>query len=80
MGGSLPRDKIFPLDSVQCNWCGGWGCDQCDNRGWFTPADHPKGRRCHYELCMRGAKKTPKPIPPDQVAVYCCDECTSEDA
>lgn len=69
---NIPKDKNFPEDSVQCHNCGGLGCEDCDDRGWFTPSTHPKGRTCHREICDT-------PIPPDQVAIYCTNKCAYED-
>ena len=70
---NIPKDKNYPADSVQCNNCGGWGCEICNNRGWFSPVGHPKRRQCEREGCDN-------PIPPAQVAVYCSNECALEDA
>lgn len=70
---NIPRDKNFPADSVQCNNCGGFGCEICGNHGWLTPADHTNGRRCAYEKCGT-------PLPPDHVAVYCSNACAVADA
>ena len=69
---NIPRDKNYPTDSVQCNNCGGWGCEECDNKGWFTPKTHPLGRRCERKDCDN-------PIPPDQWAVYCSNTCARMD-
>lgn len=69
----IPKDKSYPLDSVQCDTCGGNGCEQCDDKGWFTPSTHPSGRRCAKPGCD-------KPIPPNHIAVYCSSRCASEDA
>ena len=69
----IPKDKNYPEDSVQCHECGGHGCPECNNRGWFTPATHPKGRRCYRDGCE-------KPIPPNYMAVYCSDICFFLDA
>ena len=69
----IPKDKNYPSDSVQCDNCGGWGCDQCEDRGWFTPKNHPGGRRCERPQCEN-------PIPPDQIAVYCSNQCANDDA
>lgn len=70
---NIPKVKDFPDNSVQCNKCGGHGCDVCEERGWLTPRTHPAGRQCYRDGCN-------KPIPPDQVAVYCSNECAKEDA
>jgi len=70
---NIPKDKNFPADSVQCNGYGGWGCDTCDDRGWLTPSNHPDGRRCERQECGN-------PIPPDQFAIYCTNECALIDA
>jgi hypothetical protein len=69
----IPRDKNYPADSVQCDECGGLGCAGCDNRGWLTPKTHPKGRRCERKDCGN-------PLPPNQVAIYCSNECVLADA
>lgn len=69
----IPKDKSYPADSVQCDGCGGWGCPVCGDKGWLTPQSHPKGRRCERPGCGN-------PIPPDQVSVYCSNECAMDDA
>jgi len=70
----IPRDKSFPVDSVQCDGCGGLGlnCYFCDMRGWLTPASHRYGRRCLNPGCG-------KPLRPNHVAVYCSNECALTD-
>ena len=68
----IPKNKNYPPDAVQCDYCGGHGCTACDDKGWL-PAGHPKGRLCLREACG-------KPIPPNQVAVYCCNQCAYDDA
>lgn len=68
----IPKDKHYPKDAVQCDNCGGWGCDGCGQRGWFNAA-HPKGRKCERPGCGN-------PIPPDHIAVYCSNECATRDA
>lgn len=68
----LPRDKSYPNDAVQCDGCGGRGCNVCDHKGWL-PHGHPKGRKCHRDEC-------PNPIPPSQIAVYCSNTCALADA
>ncbi len=73
MNMNIPADKNYPQDSVQCNDCGGHGCDTCQNKGWHTPKNHPKGRRCEYDKCN-------KPLSPDHVALYCSNECAYKDA
>ncbi len=73
---SIPRNKKYPEDSVQCRTCGGHGCPKCDYRGWFTPATHPEGRKCHRKGCE-------SPIPPNYEPVenaYCTDTCYFLDA
>ena len=69
----IPKDKNYPLDSVQCDDCGGHGCKKCDQRGWFTPSTHPGGRHCYRDACHQS-------IPPSQIAVYCSDACAHADA
>jgi len=69
----IPKDKTYPQDSVQCDRCGGWGCTTCNDKGWLTPQDHSKGRRCRYEKCN-------KPLHPTHVAVYCSNDCAHSDA
>ena len=69
----IPKDKSYPEDSVQCNDCGGNGCETCNNKGWLTPKTHPKGRKCEREACN-------KPLHPTHVAVYCTNECARLDA
>jgi len=70
---AIPKDKSYPADSVQCNHCGGLGCDTCGDKGWFTPKDHPSGRRCENPSCN-------EPLPPDHFQVYCSNECAAADA
>jgi hypothetical protein len=70
---NIPKDKNYPADSVQCHSCGGWGCETCEQRGWLTPADHPKGRLCEYGKCR-------KPLRPNHSAVYCTNDCAHKDA
>jgi hypothetical protein len=69
----IPKEKNYPADSVQCDICGGNGCKVCDNKGWLTPKEHPDGRHCLYPKCN-------KPLPPTHIAVYCTDQCASNDA
>ena len=73
MNLDIPKDKNFPADCVQCNECGGNGCQICDDRGWFVPENHPQGRRCRYLECN-------KPLHPTHIAVYCSNECANDDA
>lgn len=68
----IPHDKSYPPDAVQCDQCGGWGCEVCEGNGWL-PAGHARGRKCHRDGCDN-------PIPPSQVAVYCSNECAIKDA
>ncbi len=69
---NIPRDKNYPPDAIQCNDCGGHGCNTCGNKGWL-PSGHPKGRRCALDGCEN-------PIPPDQIAIYCTNSCAAQDA
>lgn len=70
----IPKDKNYPSDfSVQCGDCGGYGCITCEDRGWLTPRDHPKGRRCENAKCR-------KPLLPDHKAVYHSSDCARADA
>lgn len=68
----IPKDKNFPKDAVQCDGCGGQGCQICDDKGWL-PHDHPKGRRCENKNCKES-------IPPEWYPVYCSDKCAANDA
>jgi hypothetical protein len=68
----IPKDKNYPPDAVQCDSCGGHGCQGCENKGWLPQGD-PFGRLCEREVCG-------KPIPPNHVAVYCSNECAFADA
>ncbi len=68
----IPKDKNYPDDAVQCDSCGGFGCEVCRKKGWVPKGDL-RGRLCERRGCE-------KPIPPWQVAIYCSDECAWEDA
>lgn len=70
---NIPKDKDYPDDSVQCDECGGWGCEECEERGWFTPSNHSKGRKCRNDECN-------KPLAPNHLAVYCSISCALADA
>jgi hypothetical protein len=63
----IPRNKNYPSDAVQCDDCGGHGCETCHGYGWLPKGD-PHGRTCERRDCI-------EPIPPAHVAVYCSDEC-----
>lgn len=69
----IPRDNSYPLDAVQCDGCGGYGCVVCDGKGWLVPQNHPDGRRC-----MNGACDAP--FSPDHRALYCSNSCAVADA
>lgn len=69
----IPRDKNYPINSVQCDDCGGHGCGTCNDKGWLAPRNHPKGRGCFNPRCKN-------PLHPTQVAVYCKNECAAADA
>ena len=73
MGMDIPKDKNYPVDSVQCDGCGRNGCQLCDDKGWLSPKDHPNGRRCANPACN-------KPLHPTHAAVYCSDQCALDDA
>lgn len=66
----VPKNRDYPENSVQCDGCGGWGCEKCGDNGWLTPVTHPGGRRCGN--CN-------KPLAPGHWAVYCSNECAAED-
>ena len=68
---NIPRDKNYPIDALQCDDCGGYGCRTCDNKGWLLK-DDPKGRKCHRSGCSN-------PIPPAQFEVYCSNRCAMDD-
>lgn len=68
---SIPKDKNYPSDSVQCGTCGGMGCSTCEDRGWLTPRTHRYGGRCYH---------CDVPLNPAHVPVYCSDECALDDA
>lgn len=70
---NVPKDKAYPVDSVQCDKCGGYGCQVCDDRGWLIPKNHPGGRRCANSACN-------KPLHPTHIAVYCSNKCALDDA
>lgn len=70
---SIPKDKSYPDDSVKCGGCGGHGCQVCEDKGWLTPATHPRGQRCCCEECRL-------PVPPDFYGFYCGNECAEADA
>lgn len=69
---NIPKDKNYPIGSVQCDGCGGNGCDVCGDRGWL-PRDHPKVRRC-------ANADYNKPLDPAHVAIYCSNKCAFIDA
>jgi hypothetical protein len=69
----IPKDKKYPVDSVQCDGCGGNGCKDCEGRGWLTPKNHPGGRKCANSSCGH-------PLAPSHIAVYCSNECAYDDA
>lgn len=68
----IPKEKGHPTDAVQCDDCGGHGCEACEGRGW-QPKGHAKGRICARSGCEN-------PLPPSQIAVYCSDNCAFRDA
>lgn len=70
---NIPRDKKYPPSAVQCDGCGGHGCAYCCQRGWVKDASHPQARKCYASACDAA-------IPPDQVAVYCTNQCALDDA
>lgn len=70
---AIPKDPDFPKGSVQCDDCGGTGCESCEDRGWYADQNHPNGRRCANGDCN-------KPLSPNHFAVYCSNECAFDDA
>lgn len=70
---NIPKVLPWPAGAVQCNGCGGHGCAYCCQRGWVKNASHPHARKCYSDTCNN-------PIPPNQVAVYCTNECAFDDA
>lgn len=68
----IPKHKGYPATAGQCDGCGGHGCSVCDGKGWL-PAGHPRIRKCERAQCDHV-------IPPDQVAVYCSNQCAFMDA
>lgn len=68
----IPADKDYPANAVQCDGCGGHGCEVCKKKGWL-PAGHRLGRLCHRKGCGTF-------IRPAHVAVYCSDACALQDA
>lgn len=76
----IPRDKNYTPPAGQCDGCGGNGCSICNGRGWL-PMDHPSVRRCAYGDCgLLHGVETRRVLPPEQVAVYCSNECAYADA
>lgn len=69
---NVPKDTSYPSDSVQCDKCGGLGCQVCDDKGWLFPKTNPLGRRCENPGCHN-------PLHPASTAVYCSKRCASED-
>ena len=70
---NIPKVKPFPDNAVQCDSCGGHGCSDCEDKGWYPSSGHPNGRKCYRDACDN-------PIPPNQVAVYCTNKCAADDA
>jgi hypothetical protein len=68
----IPKEKDYPPYAIQCDECGGHGCRVCNDKGWLT-SGHPRGRTCQREVCHNTIK-------PEQVAVYCSNECAMQDA
>lgn len=68
----IPKDKGYPTNSVQCDGCGGHGCEACASKGWLIPNTHQGGRRCMNDSCK-------KPLHPAHVAVYCSNQCALDD-
>ena len=67
----IPIDKSHPVGAGQCDGCGGTGCDTCGEKGWL-PAGDAGIRRCENPSCVAS-------LPPDNVSVYCSNECAFED-
>jgi hypothetical protein len=68
----IPKDPNYPFDAVQCDGCGGHGCEKCKQRGWFTMANGWT-RRCWRDACR-------KPLHPAELAIYCSVACALADA
>lgn len=70
----IPKVKPWPSNSAQCNICGGHGCMVCDHKGWLVPrlgeSTNPYWRRCW---------RCGKPLAPNQLAVYCTNDCAFKD-
>lgn len=72
LGFLIPKDPYYPADAVQCDDCGGTGCQLCEHKGWFRGADDPRGRKCACHECRA-------PLHPARVAVYCSVSCALMD-
>lgn len=68
----VPRDKNYPPGAVQCDTCGGCGCPECEQRGWYADYNHPRGRKCANPVCNNK-------LHPAWVAVYCTEDCALAD-
>lgn len=67
----IPKVKPWPERAVQCDFCGGDGCDVCHGRGWVA-RESGNGRLCAHKGCFVHLR-------PDQVEVYCSIRCATED-
>lgn len=68
----IPKDKTYLPGDAQCSNCGGYGCNKCGYRGWVPPRS-VYARKCLNPPCQNL-------IPPNQVAVYCSNQCAYDDA
>jgi hypothetical protein len=85
---NIPAVKNWPPGSAQCHLCGGHGCEPCGERGWYPPptpeekaADllmRPDGLTDNRRMCQNFECKNL--LPPDQVAIYCSNDCARMDA
>lgn len=68
----IPKDKTYHADSLQCDGCGGHGCERCGDKGWVPPGN-PNARRCANPNCGNFLR-------PTVVPVYCSNKCAFDDA
>lgn len=69
--GYIPKVKPWADGAVQCDFCGGLGCEVCHGRGWVA-RESGNGRLCARDGCFVHLR-------PDQVEAYCGIQCFAED-